>query len=205
MEATPEKKIGSDAAFIIGNGMSRKSLDLNSLVGHGTIYGCNAIYKEFMVDKLVAIDQGMIQEILSSSFPKERVIIPLQEEQYEPEECNKYRPRSNAGMNAMIEAIRNGAKILYCIGFDFIWKDDLQSVSNMFEGQANYGPDTKSNPLDNIGRIRYLTWFCLKNKDVRFYMTYPDEYFDLFQFHDIKAKNILGMTFSRLASQVLIT
>ena len=92
MEATPEKKIGSDAAFIIGNGMSRKSLDLNSLVGHGTIYGCNAIYKEFMVDKLVAIDQGMIQEILSSSFPKERVIIPLQEEQYEPEECNKYRP-----------------------------------------------------------------------------------------------------------------
>jgi hypothetical protein len=34
--------------FCIGNGESRKGFDLESLRKHGTIYGCNAIYRDFM-------------------------------------------------------------------------------------------------------------------------------------------------------------
>ena len=50
-------------AFCIGNGESRKGFDLETLRPHGTIYGCNAIYRDFMPDVLTAVDHGIIHEI----------------------------------------------------------------------------------------------------------------------------------------------
>ena len=49
--------------FIIGNGESRKGFDLAKLRKHGTIYGCNAIYREFMPDVITAVDHGIMHEI----------------------------------------------------------------------------------------------------------------------------------------------
>ena len=49
--------------FCIGNGESRKGFDLEKLRPHGKIYGCNAIYRDFMPDVLTAVDQGIMHEI----------------------------------------------------------------------------------------------------------------------------------------------
>ena len=49
--------------FCIGNGESRKGFDLEILRKHGTIYGCNALYRDFMPDVLTAVDQGIMHEI----------------------------------------------------------------------------------------------------------------------------------------------
>ena len=49
--------------FCIGNGESRKGFDLEKLSPHGTIYGCNAIYRDFMPDVLTAVDHGIMHEI----------------------------------------------------------------------------------------------------------------------------------------------
>ncbi len=49
--------------FCIGNGESRKGFDLETLRQHGTIYGCNAIYRDFMPDVLTAVDHGIMHEI----------------------------------------------------------------------------------------------------------------------------------------------
>ena len=49
--------------FIIGNGESRKGFDLAQLRQFGTIYGCNAIYREFMPDVITAVDHGIMHEI----------------------------------------------------------------------------------------------------------------------------------------------
>ena len=98
-------------AFIIGNGKSRKGFDLNILRPYGKIYGCNALYREFDPDYLIAIDEGMIDEIRSQlSFPLERFIEPDFYEKFEPVALHPKGnvPRSNAGMNAMLEAIRHG-------------------------------------------------------------------------------------------------
>ena len=95
-------------AFIIGNGKSREGFDLNSLRPFGKIYGCNALYRDFEPDYLVAIDDTITEEIRASSFPKEKFIYPSFEEQFESPEFNPFtRLRSNAGMNAMIEALRH--------------------------------------------------------------------------------------------------
>jgi len=54
--------------FCIGNGESRKDFDLNKLKPHGKIYGCNALYRDFTPDVLVAVDGGIIHEIYHSGY-----------------------------------------------------------------------------------------------------------------------------------------
>ena len=49
--------------FCIGNGESRKGFDLETLRKHGKIYGCNALYRDFLPDVLTAVDHGIMHEI----------------------------------------------------------------------------------------------------------------------------------------------
>ena len=49
--------------FCIGNGESRKGFDLETLRKHGTIYGCNALYRDFMPDVLTSVDHGIMHEV----------------------------------------------------------------------------------------------------------------------------------------------
>lgn len=178
-----------DTAIIIGNGASLQQADLPSLHKIGTntaTFGCNALYRIFTPDYLVAIDEEMIREIKASQFPKCQFIIPPTEEQYEPAQL--YRdlgysipeitkptdfPRSNAGMNAMIEAIKRGYKQLVMVGFDFIVASETISTSNMFDGTLNYGPLTKATFHDTVNRMRYLNWFIDQHPDIRFVFVYP--------------------------------
>ena len=57
--------------FCIGNGESRKDFPLQMLRGHGKIYGCNAIYRDYpdLIDVLTAVDNGIIHEIYHSGYP----------------------------------------------------------------------------------------------------------------------------------------
>jgi hypothetical protein len=55
-------------AWIIGNGPSRKGIDLKEL--EGTTFGCNALYRDFTPDYLVSGDAGVIKEICASGYPK---------------------------------------------------------------------------------------------------------------------------------------
>ena len=54
--------------FCIGNGESRKVLDLEKLRPHGKIYGCNALYRDFTPDHLSAVDMGIMHEIYNSGY-----------------------------------------------------------------------------------------------------------------------------------------
>jgi hypothetical protein len=54
--------------FCIGNGESRRSIDLRQLREHGKIYGCNALYRDFKPDVLVGVDQGIMHEIYHSGY-----------------------------------------------------------------------------------------------------------------------------------------
>ena len=58
-------------AFCIGNGESRKGVNLDALRKFGKIYGCNAMYREYTPDVLVAVDQGIIHEIYHSGYAYE--------------------------------------------------------------------------------------------------------------------------------------
>ena len=54
-----------NTAFIIGNGESRLMYPITQLKGHGSIYGCNAIYRDHpdLCDHIVAANVDMYQEL----------------------------------------------------------------------------------------------------------------------------------------------
>ena len=190
--------MSSNPAFIIGNGESRRSFDLNDIKSVAPIFGCNAIYRDFSPDWLVAVDEGVIDEISSSNFPIEYTLFPRSKaEEYEPADMhpgrNRY-PRNNSGMYAMQRAIEKDYNVLLCLGFDFLINDSYLSCTNLFAGTKNYGAETHANFEDNAGRIRYLEWFARKNKDVVFIFVLED----LFPKVPIGAKNIFTIPYKTL-------
>ena len=190
--------MSNNPAFIIGNGESRRNFDLNDIKGVAPIYGCNALYRDFSPDWLVAVDEGVIDEINSSNFPKESTLFPRSKaEEYEPADMhpgrNRY-PRNNSGMYAMQRAIEKDHNVLLCLGFDFLINDSYLSCTNLFAGTKNYGAETHANFEDNAGRIRYLEWFARKNKDVVFIFVLED----LFPKVPIGAKNIFTIPYRTL-------
>jgi len=55
-------------AFVLGNGISRKGVNLEHLRSHGTIYGCNALYRDFSPDVLIATDRPISEQIQHSGY-----------------------------------------------------------------------------------------------------------------------------------------
>jgi len=196
--ATTTTSRTSNRAFIIGNGASRDGFDLEQLRPYGEIYGCNALYRDFEPDWLVAIDQAITEEIQESDFPKEKFIHPIMEEQFEHPEFNPFtRLRSNAGMNAMIEALKRGKRELICLGFDFIINDSI-SISNVYDGSNAYGPETRTSVADNVRRVKYLDWFATKNNVAQFRMILPRT--KNLKVHKMNSTNIRGMFIDELMS-----
>lgn len=58
-------------AFVLGNGVSRQCVDLNGLRNHGQIYGCNALYRDFVPDVLIATDRPISEHIQNSGYALE--------------------------------------------------------------------------------------------------------------------------------------
>lgn len=178
-------------AYIIGNGVSRSSFDLMNLKGKGTVFGCNALYRDYveqdyvLPDYLVAIDNPIIAEIEKSDFPKERFLNPPEDEKWEPVELHwkrsgapdwsPARPRSNAGMNAIQEAIKKGYTTIFIFGFDFLAVSEDVATSNVYDGTACYGLETRANIYDTRNRMRYLGWMIEQNSKVKFRFCYPEE------------------------------
>ena len=55
-------------AFVIGNGISRRQVSLPHLKSRGRVYACNAIYREFVPDVLVATDRPISTAIQDSGY-----------------------------------------------------------------------------------------------------------------------------------------
>lgn len=55
-------------AFVLGNGISRQGLPLESLAVLGTVYGCNGLYRDFTPHALIATDKPISAHIQNSGY-----------------------------------------------------------------------------------------------------------------------------------------
>jgi hypothetical protein len=62
------------AAFVLGNGISRLAVDLSVLKQRGTVYGCNALYREFEPDVLISTDRGIAHTIQHSDYARKHTM-----------------------------------------------------------------------------------------------------------------------------------
>ena len=53
-------------ALVVGNGESRKNINLTTWQSHYTIIGCNAIHRDYKVDHLICCDRRMADEAVKN-------------------------------------------------------------------------------------------------------------------------------------------
>jgi hypothetical protein len=126
-------------AFVIGNGTSRSSIDLQKLKNQGTIYGCNALYREFTPDFLIAVDAKMIFEINKSGFQHQIPVWTNYNKAYKSMTgFNYFEPSKgwSSGPTALWKASNDGHDEIYILGFDYQGLGN--KVNNIYAGTKNY-------------------------------------------------------------------
>ena len=72
-----------DTAFVIGNGKSRLPVNLEQIKTKGKVYACNAVYRTFQPDHLIAVDVKMVLEINKAGFQHNNTVWTNPNKSYE--------------------------------------------------------------------------------------------------------------------------
>ena len=107
------------AAFVLGNGISRRNINPAVLAQRGPVYGCNALYRTFAPTVLVATDAPIATEIQQSGYCQGRRFYTRRPR---PESGALPVPQQYFGFSsgpiAMAIAARDGHHPIYLLGFD---------------------------------------------------------------------------------------
>ena len=129
-------------AFVLGNGQSRAAIDLRRIKSQGSIYGCNALYRDWEPDCLVATDRPIAEEIQRSGYSKKhrfytRKPLPDLGAQVVP---RKYHGNSSGPIACAIAAL-DGHDCIYLLGYD-MGPSPAMRFNNIYAGTEFYkGPD----------------------------------------------------------------
>jgi len=129
----------SETFFVLGNGKSRLAVDLPSLKEHGKIFGCNALYRDFMPDCLVSVDARMVNEVVRNKVHKQIPVWTNYSVKYEQyPELNMIRPTKgwSSGPTALWLAATQQPKEIYILGFDY--SGDNGKINNVYSSTPNY-------------------------------------------------------------------
>lgn len=129
-------------AFVLGNGTSRKSINPNDLKQFGTVYGCNAIYREFLPDYLVAVDTKMVVEFNRESVQHRCPVWTNSNKAFNKMTGFNFFNQSkgwSSGPTALHMASDHGNDEIYILGFDYKGLgDNGEYVNNIYADTFNY-------------------------------------------------------------------
>lgn len=139
------KKHGQMNAFVLGNGTSRRDIEPPDLLQHGVIYGCNALYRTFSPDYLVAVDVKMITEINKYGFQHKNEVWTNWNKSYQAmRNLNYFNPNKgwSSGPTALWLASQHGHRNIFILGFDYKGLKDGSKFNNIYADTANYKKST---------------------------------------------------------------
>ena len=158
------------AAFVLGNGVSRKPISPESLYPYGKIYGCNALYRSFSPDFLVAVDVKMILEINKSKYQENNIVWTNPNKSYNHiKGLNFFSPSKgwSSGPTALWLASQHYYETIYILGFDFTGLNNNTKLNNIYANTMNY-------KKSNDGATFYGNWMrqtknvIQENKEIQF-------------------------------------
>ena len=174
-----ENLSSNDIAFVIGNGVSRLPIDLEKLKSIGKVYACNAVYRTFRPDFLVAVDVKMILEINKAGFQHKNQVWTNPNRSYERiKNLNFFSPSKgwSSGPTALWLATQHQYKKIYILGFDFRGSKQGRLFNNIYADTANYKKSTDSATF--FGNwMRQTTSVIKQNTDIEYKRVIaPDNY-----------------------------
>jgi len=176
-------------SFVIGNGSSRKDLDVQQLMDYGLLFGCNWFFKEeFRPHVLVASDEPMTKTILKtySQYPKNNWFYTWYPKPGSGAKKAKSPEKFAAGpMATHLAAYHFESPKVFLIGMDFFGfgskdKDNNGLMNNLYEGMKHYAkPSTDENvkngaPTYRNWQRRYQ-WILKRFPNTEFYHVNPFE------------------------------
>jgi len=174
-----ENLSSNDIAFVIGNGVSRLPIDLEQLKSIGKVYACNAVYRTFQPDFLVAVDVKMILEINKAGFQHKNQVWTNPNKSYERiKNLNFFSPSKgwSSGPTALWLATQHQYKKIYILGFDFRGSKEGRMFNNIYADTANYKKSTDGATF--FGNwMRQTTSVIKQNTDIEYKRVIaPDNY-----------------------------
>ena len=152
-------------AFILGNGISRQEINAKSLLNLGVIYGCNAQYREFNPNYLIAVDVKMVNEIIDSGYHLENSVWTNPNKGVKTKDrINFFNPHKgwSSGPTALWFAASNGHKKIYILGFDY------QGINGKFN---NVYADTYNYKRSNDAATYYGNWLSQTERVIKEFKT----------------------------------
>jgi len=135
-------------AVAIGNGESRTEFNLTLLKNHkgGLLganrlqtYGCNALYRDFTPDFLVAVGDEIVSEISRSDYAKDNIVFAHADAVLNHPGKFYLIPQNayyNAGALAAYLACFDGHSRVYLMGYDSY--DDISAINNVYKDTRGY-------------------------------------------------------------------
>ncbi len=133
----------SDVAFVLGNGKSRLNVDPRNFQERGTVYGCNALYREFAPDYLVAVDVKMVNEIIASGYHRTHQVWTNSNKGVTSKtNINFLSPHKgwSSGPTALWFASTHTYQTIYILGFDY--QGAGGKFNNVYADTFNYKKST---------------------------------------------------------------
>jgi hypothetical protein len=159
----------SKPAFVLGNGKSRAKLQLTSLKQYATVYACNAIYRDYSPDYLIAVDTKMVDEIVKSGFHNfNSVWTNPNRSVHKLENINLFNPHKgwSSGPTALWFATQHQHQEIYIFGFDF--QGIGGKFNNVYADTFNYKKSSDSETYH--GNWLNQTYLTIKeNINIEFY------------------------------------
>ena len=170
----------SSIAFVLGNGESRRGIEINDLKERGTVYACNGVYRTHQPHWLIAVDPKMMLEIAETDYVVHNKLYSNFNSQYNKvpklmDHVTWSRPSLgwSSGPTALKLACDHGFKEIYILGFDYQGHSEA-SGKNRFRFN-NVFKDTRNYKKGNDEATFYGNWMnqtkkCLDEyKDIRFH------------------------------------
>lgn len=173
--------------MVIGNGESRKSIDLNQFKKNHTIIGCNAIHRDLQVDHLICCDRRMAEEAVNNpetsetfiyvrddwwryyfKIRKNKKVKTLPDLPYQGERKQDQPVHWGSGCYAILLAAELGYHPIKIIGFD-LYPTIFNTVNNIYKGTNNYAKQD-SQPVDPGFWIYQIS---------KIFIHYPDQSFQI--------------------------
>jgi hypothetical protein len=163
-------------SFVLGNGNSRKEFNVKHYKQYGNIYGCNAIYRDELVDYLVAVDPPMVQEIIDNKAHLLTKFYTREHRRFTEIPNINIIPKRlgwSSGPTALWLASHNKSSSICLVGFDF--QSNINTINNIYSGTKNYKP-TES-PATYFGNwIKQVQLTVRDNPNINYYRLITKEH-----------------------------
>lgn len=129
--------------FVFGNGRTRLNIDFKEVRPYGLIYACNAVYREYSPDYLVAVDSKMILEITEAKYHLRNEVWTNYNQKYKNLDNLQYFDPNlgwSSGPSALLLAAKYQPDEIYIFGFDY---EGLNGrLNNVYANTLNYKQST---------------------------------------------------------------